>query len=163
MFVVIVLFIDSLFKIKILAMIIIFFFNSVFDKLRRFYYLFFKRNWFILVFCSLIVFVINSCTQEQQNKFSRSIQNFTGTNGVLDVMSEGKVMYRIINIDKLSTAISTSAGSIPRPYRFGYGVYDLNFNYKQDAGEKKMYFEFSDYSTPYFFYENPTQQSSQQK
>ena len=102
-----------------------------------------------------LITVLNSCTQEQQNKFSRNIQNWTGTNGVLDVMSDGKIMYRIIHIDKLSTAISTSQGSIPRPYRFGYGVFDLNQNYIKDNDEKKMYFEFSDYSTPYLFYENP--------
>ena len=98
--------------------------------------------------------VANGCTQEQQNKLSRSIQNWTGTDGVLDVMSDGKVMYRFLKIDKLTTATSTS-GSASRPYRYGYGIFDKNHNYKQDAGERKVYFEISDYGTNYIFYENP--------
>jgi hypothetical protein len=95
-----------------------------------------------------------SCTQEQQNKISRSIQNWTGTNGVLDVISEGKILYRVIRIDKLSTANATG-GSSSRPYRFGYGVLDTNQNYVKDPGEHETYFEISDYGTSYFFYENP--------
>ena len=43
----------------------------------------------------------------------------------------------------------------PRPYRFGYGVLDTNLNGTKDPGEKKVYFEFSDYSTPYVFFESP--------
>jgi len=94
------------------------------------------------------------CTQETQNKLGRSIQNWTGTNGVLDIYMGGKLVQRFIKIDKLSTAISTD-GNTPRNYRYGYGYLDLNFNYKRDAGEKKLYFEISNYSTPYIFYENP--------
>jgi len=94
------------------------------------------------------------CTQETQNRISRGIQNWTGTNGVLDVLNGGKVMYRFIAIDKLTTAISTS-GKQSRPYRYGYGIFDKNQNYQQDEGERKVYFEISDYSTSYIFYENP--------
>lgn len=101
------------------------------------------------------LFFAFSCTQEVQNKISRSIQNWTGTNGVLDVMSEGKVMYRFVEIDKLTTASSTGGGGQARPYRFGYGVFDKNQNYQRDPGEKKVYFEISDYGTSYIFYENP--------
>ena len=101
------------------------------------------------------IILASGCTQEQQNKISRSIQNWTGTHGVLDVLSEGKVMYRFIDIDKLTTATSTGAGSVSRPYRFGYGVFDENQNYAQDANERKIYFEVSDYGTNYVFYENP--------
>ena len=43
----------------------------------------------------------------------------------------------------------------PRTYRFGYGVFDTNLNGEVDPGEKKVYFEFSDYSTSYVFYESP--------
>ena len=100
--------------------------------------------------------VVSGCTQEQQNKISRNIQNWTGTNGVLDVFSEGKVLYRFIKIDKLTTATATGESSQYRPYRFGYGIMDLNMNMIQDEGEKKVYFEVSDYSTSYVFYENPT-------
>jgi hypothetical protein len=107
----------------------------------------------ILIF-SILSVVFVSCTQETQNKVSRSLLNWTGTDGILDVMSEGKVMYRFIKIDKLSTAVET-AGDTARPYRFGYGVLDLNMNFKQDEGEKKIYFEISDYSTSYVFYDNP--------
>jgi hypothetical protein len=100
---------------------------------------------------------LGSCTQEQQNQISRGLQNWTGTDGVLDVLSEGKVMYRFIEIDKLTTATQTGSGSQgeSRAYRFGYGVFDTNQNFKTDPGEKKIYFEVSDYATQYVFYENP--------
>lgn len=107
----------------------------------------------LLIVLSFLI-SMSSCTQEMQNKISRSVQNWTGTNGVLDVLSDGKVMYRFIKIDKLTTASSTS-GSGSRPYRFGYGVFDKNMNYLPDEGEKKVYFEISDYGTSYVFYENP--------
>ena len=94
------------------------------------------------------------CTQEQQNKISRGVQNWTGVNGVVDVFNGGKNVMRFIKIDKLTTAISTN-GDTPRPYRYGYGYLDENFNYKVDKGEKKVYFEISNYSTQYVFYENP--------
>jgi hypothetical protein len=42
-----------------------------------------------------------------------------------------------------------------RPYRLGYGVLDENLHGAVDQGEKKVYFEFSEYSTAYIFYENP--------
>lgn len=98
---------------------------------------------------------LTSCTQEIQNRISRGIQNWTGTNGVLDIISAGKVMYRFINIDKMTTASSTGGGGESRAYRYGYGVLDVNLNFKQDEGEKRVYFEVSDYSTDYVFYENP--------
>jgi len=92
------------------------------------------------------------CTQETQNKLSRSIQNWTGTNGTLEVYAGDKLVKKFIDIDKLSTATGTDDG-VTRPYRFGYGILDKNFNSKKDAGEKRVYFEFSDYSTSYIFYE----------
>lgn len=102
-----------------------------------------------------LLIVTASCTQETQNRISRSIQNWTGTNGVLDVLSEGKVLYRFIKIDKLTTATATNDPTTARAYRFGYGVFDRNFDYIQNDGEKKVYFEISDYSTAYVFYESP--------
>ncbi|WP_035383260.1 hypothetical protein [Ferriphaselus sp. R-1] len=96
---------------------------------------------------------LTACTQEKQNEISRSIQNWTGTDGVLDIYAGDKLVKRFIKIDKLSTAQGTDDGK-PRPYRYGYGVVDENFNFKADDGEKKVYFEFSDYSTSYVFYEN---------
>jgi hypothetical protein len=110
---------------------------------------------FIVMTGFMILMSVSSCTQEVQNKISRSIQNWTGTNGVLDVISNGQVMYRFIQIDKLSTARATGDSGVARPYRFGYGVLDKNQNFKREATEKKIYFEVSDYSTQYVFYENP--------
>jgi hypothetical protein len=101
----------------------------------------------------LLVFA-SGCTQEQQNKISRDIQNWTGTNGVLEVYAGDKVARRFLKIDKISTALGTDDNR-PRPYRFGYGVLDENLNGVVDAGEKKVYFEISDYATPYIFFENP--------
>lgn len=94
------------------------------------------------------------CTQETQNKFGRAVQNWTGTNGVLEVYAGNKLVKRFMKIDKLSTATSTQ-GDQPRPYRFGYGVLDTNLNGVADTNEKKVYFEFSDYSTSYVFFEQP--------
>ncbi len=101
-----------------------------------------------------MLLLITACTQETQNKFNRAVQNYTGTDGVLDVYAGDKLVKRFIKIDKLSTAVSTS-GNTPRPYRYAYGVLDENQNLRVDPGEKKVYFEFSDYSTSYVFYENP--------
>ena len=95
-----------------------------------------------------------SCTQETQNKLGRGIQNWTGTDGVLEVYAGSKLVKKFLEIDKLSTAIGTSNNK-NRPYRYGYGIYDTNLNGIADKGEKKVYFEFSDYSTSYIFYEDP--------
>ena len=98
--------------------------------------------------------IIIACTQETQNKIGRSIKNWTGTDGVLDIYAGEKLVNRFIKIDKISTAYGTEDGKA-RPYRFGYGYMDRNFNNVKDPDEKKVYFEFSDYSTSYVFYENP--------
>lgn len=98
--------------------------------------------------------IFSACTQESQNKLGRSIQNWTGTNGVLDIYMGGKLVQRFVKIDKLSTALETD-GINSRDYRYGYGYLDVNQNYKVDEGEKKLYFEVSNYSTPYVFYDNP--------
>ena len=95
-----------------------------------------------------------ACTQETQNRIQRSIQNWTGTNGVLEVYAGDKVMRRFLAIDKMSTALGTQDGS-PRPYRYGYGVLDENLNGQVDAGEKRVYFEISDFATNYLFFESP--------
>jgi hypothetical protein len=98
--------------------------------------------------------LVTACTQEQQNKLGREVQNWTGTNGVLEVYAGDKVARRFLKIDKLSTALGTDDGKA-RPYRYGYGVLDENLNFQVDAGEKKVYFEISDYATNYIFFENP--------
>jgi GNAT superfamily N-acetyltransferase len=71
--------------------------------------------------------LLAACTQEQQNKISRDIQNWTGTNGVLEVYAGDKLVRRFIKIDKLTTAMGTDDNKA-RPYRYGYGVLDENFN-----------------------------------
>lgn len=106
-----------------------------------------------VLFTIMSALLLLGCTQETQNSLSRSLQNWTGTNGVLDVYAGNKLVHKFIHIDKLSTAKGTSDGN-PRPYRYGYGIHDINLNGKKDVGEVKVYFEFSDYSTSYVFYEN---------
>jgi hypothetical protein len=94
--------------------------------------------------------LLAACTQEQQNKLSRSIQNWTGTNGVMEVYAGEKLVRRFIKVDKVSTALGTD-DKLPRAYRYGYGVLDENLNFEVDPGEKKVYFEVSDYSNTVFF------------
>jgi hypothetical protein len=97
--------------------------------------------------------LLGACTQEQQNKISRDIQNWTGTNGVMEVYAGDKVVRRFLKVDKVSTALGTDDGK-PRAYRYGYGVMDENLNMLVDPGEKRVYFEVSDFSNTVFF-ENP--------
>ena len=99
-------------------------------------------------------FLLSACTQESQNKIGRAVQNWTGTDGIIEIYAGDKLVKRFMKIDKISTASGTGTGE-SRPYRFGYGVLDANLNGQADSGEKKVYFEFSDYSTSYVFYENP--------
>ena len=106
------------------------------------------------VCAAALLSTLGACTQEQQNKLGRDIQNWTGTNGVLEVYAGDKLVRRFLKVDKLSTAMGTDDNK-PRPYRFGYGVLDENLNMQADANEKKVYFEISDYATNYVFFENP--------
>lgn len=106
------------------------------------------------LFAWLLLVVPAGCSQETQNKMSRSIQNWTGTDGVLEIYAGEKLVKRFVKIDKLSTAFGTSDNT-PRPYRYGYGYLDENLNMLKDPTEKKVYFEFSDYSTNYIFFEKP--------
>ncbi len=108
----------------------------------------------LLLTIAAAVLLLGGCTQETQNRLGRAIQNWTGTDGVLEIYSGGKLVRKFIKIDKLTTARSTE-GDTDRPYRFGYGIFDANMNGVADKGEKRVYFEFSDYSTQYIFYENP--------
>ena len=108
----------------------------------------------IVALAVLGTLAIAGCTQETQNKIGRSLQNWTGANGVLEVYAGDKLARRFIKIDKLSTAMATEGGG-SRPYRFGYGVLDTNQDGVQSDGERKVYFEISDYSTNYVFYGDP--------
>jgi hypothetical protein len=107
-----------------------------------------------LIVIPALAVAIAGCTQETQNKFGRAVQNWTGTDGILEIYAGNKLVKRFMEIDKLSTALGTSDG-VPRSYRFGYGVLDANLNGQIDKGENKVYFEFSDYSTSYIFHDDP--------
>ena len=111
------------------------------------------RRTLILTSIVFFGFLITGC-EEKQNKINRYVQNQTGVNGVLEIYAGDKLVKRFISIDKLSTANATD-GKDSRPYRYGYGFLDENLNLKKDDNEKKVYFEFSDYSTNYIFFENP--------
>jgi hypothetical protein len=110
-------------------------------------------NRITLIAAVLSTVFLSACTQEQQNKISRDIQNWTGTNGVLEVYAGEKLVRRFLKVDKISTALGTD-DKAPRAYRYGYGVLDENLNMIADPDEKKVYFEVSDYSNTVFF-ENP--------
>ncbi len=102
---------------------------------------------------AMLLGLLSACTQEQQNKIGREIQNWTGTDGVLEVYAGDKLVRRFLKIDKLSTALGTDDGK-PRDYRYGYGYLDSNLNMQVDPGEKRVYFEISNYTNALFF-ENP--------
>lgn len=107
------------------------------------------------VFTLLSLLFLAGCTQESQNNIGRSVQNLTGVDGILEVYAGDKLVKRFMQVDKLTTASGTGSGE-SRPYRFGYGILDANLNGKADTEEEKVYFEFSDYSTSYIFFGNPT-------
>lgn len=106
-----------------------------------------------LVALAAAVLALAACTQEQQNQIKRDIQNWTGTDGVLEVYAGNSVVKRFLKIDKLSTALGTTDKE-PRHYRYGYGVLDENLNGQVDPGEKRVYFEVGDFNA-YVFFENP--------
>ena len=110
-----------------------------------------KRTTFLALACAGLA--LAGCTQEQQNRFGRGVQNWTGTNGVLEVYAGDKLVRRFVRVDKLSTALGT-VDSEARAYRFGYGILDENLNFVADPGEKKVYFEVGGFGT-YLFFENP--------
>lgn len=102
---------------------------------------------------AIAALMLAGCTQEQQNKFGREVQNWTGTNGVVEVYAGDKLVRRFLKVDKLSTALGTD-DRLPRAYRFGYGVLDENLNFVADPGEKRVYLEIGGFGE-YVFFENP--------
>lgn len=56
--------------------------------------------------CSFTL-LITGCTNEARNTIGREVQNWTGTNGVLDIYAGDKLVNRFIKIDKLTTAHGT--------------------------------------------------------
>jgi hypothetical protein len=114
-----------------------------------------KPGWVVVsALAVLLVALLGACTQERQNQIRREIQNWTGTDGVLEVYAGPQVVKRFLKVDKLSTALGTDNASVARSYRFGYGVLDENLNGQVDPGEKRVYFEVGDYNA-YVFFEAP--------
>jgi hypothetical protein len=102
---------------------------------------------------SLWVLCCFGCTQEQRNRFGRDVQNWTGSDGVLEIYAGDKLVRRFLKVEKLSTAMGTDDGR-PRDYRYGFGVLDENLDMVPDPTEKKVYFELSSHTNMVFF-ENP--------
>jgi hypothetical protein len=71
---------------------------------------------------ALTALALSGCTQERQNQLGRDIQNWTGTNGVMEVYAGDKVIRRFLKVDKVSTAMGTD-DKLPRAYRFDYSTY----------------------------------------
>ena len=44
----------------------------------------------------LVAISISACTQEAQNKFGRAMQNWTGTNGVLEIYAGERLVKRFM-------------------------------------------------------------------
>jgi len=65
-----------------------------------------------MVLISVFVLLFTGCTQETQNSLSRSLQNWTGTNGVLDIYAGDKLVHKFIKIDKVSTAYGSNDGKM---------------------------------------------------
>jgi len=107
-----------------------------------------------VVLLTLAALLAAGCTQERQNEIRRGIQNWTGTNGVLEIYAGDKLVRRFMKVDKLSTAYGTE-DNLPRNYRYGYGVLDENLNFTADADEKRVYFEISNQGLNYVFFESP--------
>jgi hypothetical protein len=115
-----------------------------------------RRKIRLLALCllgGLLLCVAASCTSESQNKMGRAVQNWTGTNGVLEIYAGGKLVQRFLKINKLSTIVDTAApfgGAV----RYGYGYVDENLNFTVDPGERKSYFEVSARANFSVFFEN---------
>jgi hypothetical protein len=107
----------------------------------------------IVIGLAASVTLLSACTQERQNQLRREIQNWTGSDGVLEVYAGHQLVRRFLKVDKLSTALGTDDAQA-RAYRFGYGVLDENLNGQMDADEKRIYFEVGGYAT-YVFFDNP--------
>jgi len=118
----------------------------------------FKRNVYIGIVSLVLLFGFSAFlylrffSQEAQNRISRSLQNWTGVNGTLDIYAhDGTLIKRFLEIDKFSTAKGTEDNEV-RPYRYAWGIWDKNLNGQQDEGEKEVYFEIPVYCT-YVFYQ----------
>jgi uncharacterized lipoprotein YehR (DUF1307 family) len=55
-----------------------------------------SRSLLVSALSVALALVVTGCTQEQQNKISRDVQNWTGTNGVLEVYAGDKLVRRFM-------------------------------------------------------------------
>jgi hypothetical protein len=94
-----------------------------------------------ILLVSIMILLFVGCTQETQNSLSRSLQNWTGTNGVLDIYAGDKLVHKFIKIDKLSTAFGSNDGK-QRPYRYGYGIDDRILTEKKIKVRRKHILNF---------------------
>jgi hypothetical protein len=60
----------------------------------------------------IALLLLVACTQETQNKLSRAVQNWTGTDGVLEIYAGEKLVKRFMKIDKISTAMGQMIASL---------------------------------------------------
>lgn len=94
-------------------------------------------------------------TEEAQNKMNRSFTSTFGVkNGAVDIFDGGAVVFRMFNVEKLSTAMGTDDNNV-RNYRYGYGYQDKNLDGILTEDEKdsgKTYFELSNFSK-YVYYD----------
>ena len=80
----------------------------------------------------------SACTMEQQNKLSRGIQNWTGTNGVLDIYAGDKLIMRFIKIDKMTTGTGTSDNGPRAPIATGMGTLTKTSTTKSTPEKRKF-------------------------
>ena len=100
----------------------------------------------------IAVAALTGCTQETQTNLS--VRCGTGPETTAFWKCTGdKLVRKFIDIDKISTASATRLRRAAVPLRLW--CFDGNLNGIKDPGEKRVYFEFSDYSTSYVFYEAP--------
>lgn len=85
----------------------------------------------------------------------RSDIEWTGEHGVLDVTSKGRVVMRIIEIERLRTHHVNSKGKLEHSFHFGYGILDQNQNFEADDGERSSYFEVGEAVGNALFYQRP--------
>ncbi len=51
-----------------------------------------------LILASSLVLLVSACTQESQNKLGRAVQNWTGTDGVLEIYAGDKLVKRFMHV-----------------------------------------------------------------
>lgn len=79
--------------------------------------------------------------------------DWTGKNGVVEIFDGDHLAQRYLGICELSTVIRVKK-DMRTVCRAGRGYLDANLNFRVDPGEKKVYFQISEF-TNYIFFEQP--------